>query len=103
MARGQIIVETSQLDAISTNVSDLADKYSAEYTTLYKLVSEMQSAWSGVDNTAYTTQIEGFKDDFQKMEALMREYASFLKDTASKYRETQASIISKAQQLQTNA
>ena len=83
MARGQIIVETSQLDTISTNVSDLADKYSAEYTTLYKLVSEMQSAWSGVDNTAYTTQIEGFKDDFQKMEALMREYASFLKDLST--------------------
>lgn len=103
MARGQIIVETSQLDTIATNVSDLADKYLAEYTALYKHVSEMQSAWAGADNTAYTTQIEGFKDDFQRMESLMREYASFLKDTASKYRATQADIKSKAQQLQTNA
>lgn len=103
MARGQIIVETSQLDSISTSVSDLADKYLSEYTALYTAVSEMQSAWAGTDNTAYTTQIEGFKDDFQRMEAIMREYASFLKDTANKYRTTQSEIKAKAQQLATNA
>lgn len=103
MARGQIIVETSQLDTISTSVSELADKYLAEYTALYTAVSEMQSAWAGTDNTAYTTQIEGFKDDFQKMETLMREYSSFLKDTANRYRTTQSDIKTKAQQLSVNA
>lgn len=103
MARGQIIVETSQLDAASQKVEGLADKYLSEYTSLYSLISEMQSAWAGADNTAYTTQIEGFKDDFQKMEALMRDYATFLKNTAAKYRSTQSDIKSKAQQLATNA
>lgn len=103
MARGQIIVETTQLDAAAQKVDDLADKYLAEYTALYNAVTEMQSAWSGVDNTAYTNQIGGFKDDFQRMENLMREYSSFLKETANKYRATQADIKTKAQQLATNA
>lgn len=103
MGLGQIVVETSQLDAVAQKVDGLADKYLSEYTALYTYVTEMQSAWAGTDNTAYTTQIEGFKDDFQRMENLMREYATFLKETAAKYRATQADIKSKAQQLATNA
>lgn len=103
MARGQITVETSQLDAAAQKVEGFADNYLSEYTALYTLVNEMQAAWSGTDNTAYTTQIEGFKDDFQKMEKLMREYATFLKESAAKYRAAQADIKSKAQQLATNA
>ena len=103
MARGQIIVETTQLDAAAQKVDALANKYLSEYTNLYRLVSEMQTAWAGTDNTAYTTQIEGFKDDFQKMEALMHDYATFLKETAAKYRATQIDIKTKAQQLATNA
>ncbi len=103
MSLGKIIVETSQLDAAAQKVDELADKYSSEYTALYTAVTEMQSSWAGTDNTAYTTQIEGFKDDFQRMEQLMRDYATFLRESAKKYRETQSEIKTKAQQLTTNA
>ncbi|MBQ2745336.1 MAG: WXG100 family type VII secretion target [Lachnospiraceae bacterium] len=103
MARGQITVETTQLDSVAEKVEGYADSYLREYTSLYSLVTDMQSAWAGVDNTAYTAQIEGFKDDFQKMEKLMRDYAAFLKQTAAKYRAAQADIKTQAQQLATNA
>lgn len=103
MARGQIIVDTTQLESVSTKVKDLADKYLAEYTALYNHVQEMQQAWSGTDNAAYTAQIEGFKDDFVKMEGLMREYAEFLESVVTNYRATQDDIKTRAQQLATNA
>lgn len=103
MAQGKIVVETAQLDAASTKVSELATNYKGEYDKLYKLVSELQNSWAGTDNTAYTTQIEGFKDDFEKMYALMEDYASFLKETAKKYRETQEQIKNDAAKLRTNA
>lgn len=103
MARGQIIVDTAQLDTVSAEVIKLADNYLAEYTALYGHISDMKQAWAGTDNDAYTTQIEGFKDDFQKMEGLMREYAEFLKSAAEKYRQTQSDVKTKAQQLATNA
>lgn len=67
MAQGKIIVETAQLDAASAKVGELAGIYKGEYEKLYKLVEELQASWAGADNTAYTTQIEGFRDDFEKM------------------------------------
>ena len=99
MARGQTIVETSQLDTTAANIEGLADTYNKNYMALFTAVQEMQAAWAGKDNTAYTTQIEGFRDDFQRMEQLMREYASFLKKSAAAYRQTQADIEAKARTL----
>lgn len=103
MGLGKIVVETSQLDAASAKVSELATNYKSEYDKLYKHVGELQSSWAGADNAAYTTQIEGFKDDFEKMYNLMEEYASFLKGAAKKYRDTQEQIKNDASKLQTNA
>lgn len=89
MAQGKIIVETAQLDAASAKVGELAGTYKGEYEKLYKLVEELQASWAGADNTAYTTQIEGFRDDFEKMYTLMTDYSDFLKTTAKRYRDTQ--------------
>ncbi|MDE6209403.1 MAG: WXG100 family type VII secretion target [Lachnospiraceae bacterium] len=103
MARGKIIVDTAKLDTIAKRVKSLADNYKTEYTKLYSHVSEMQSSWAGADNQAYTAQINGFKDDFQKMENIMRDYAGFLTKTAQKYRATQSDIKAKAKQLAKDA
>ena len=70
MARGQIIVETSQLDSAAGRVEDLANTYKTNYNGLFSTVQALQNSWSGTDNTAFTNQIEGFRDDFQRMEQL---------------------------------
>lgn len=89
MAQGKIIVETAQLDAASAKVGELAGTYKGEYEKLYKLVEELQASWAGADNTAYTTQIEGFRNDFENMEHIVRDYADFLRKTSSGYKTTQ--------------
>lgn len=103
MSKGQITVDTAQLDNVAEEVKKLADNYLAEYKALYEYVNDMKQAWAGIDNDAYTNQIIEFQDDFRKMEELMREYSEFLKSAAEKYRQTQADIKSKAQQLTINA
>lgn len=103
MAQGKIIVETAQLDAASAKVGELAGTYKGEYEKLYKLVEELQASWAGADNTAYTTQIEGFRDDFEKMYTLMTDYSDFLKTTAKRYRDTQDERKTAAAKLRTNA
>ncbi len=103
MARGQIIVETTQLDTAAGKVEELATNYFEEYTKLYELVTELQNAWAGADNTAYTNQINEFKDDFQRMKNLMDDYAQFLRETAAKYRSVQEEIKTGAQKLQIDA
>lgn len=99
MARGQIVVETSQLDSAAGRVEDLANTYKTNYTGLFSTVQALQSSWSGTDNIAFTNQIEGFRDDFQRMEQLMRDYAAYLRKTATTYRDTQNSIAQSAKSL----
>ena len=99
MARGQIVVETSQLDSAAGRVEDLANTYNTTSTPLFSTVQARQSSWSGTANPAFTNQIEGFRDDFQRMEQLMRDYAAYLRKTATTYRDTQNSIAQSAKSL----
>lgn len=80
-------------------MEDLANTYNTNYTALFATIQEMQNAWAGVDNTAFTNQIEGFRDDFQRMEKLMRDYAAYLRKSAATYRDTQNSIAQSAKTL----
>jgi len=99
MARGQIIVETARLDNTAAQVENMADSYKSSYTSLFSTVQEMQNAWAGEDNTAFTNQIEGFRNDFQNMEKLMRDYAAYLRKAAATYRETQDNVAATARTL----
>ena len=99
MARGKIIVETSRLDSTAGQVEHLADQYKSEYESLFGIVKELQNAWRGEDNVAFTNQIEGFRDDFQRMERLMRDYAAYLRKVAESYRTTQDNIVAQAKTL----
>lgn len=99
MARGKIIVETAQLDNVAGQVERLADTYETEYNNLFGTVRDLQAGWSGEDNVAFTNQIEGFRDDFQRMTKLMREYAAYLRKAATSYRDTQDNITNTAKTL----
>ena len=59
----------------------------------------MRAAWQGVDNQAFTTQIEGFRQDFEMMAKLMDEYSTFLRTAAKTYQQTQDEIVNQAQRL----
>ena len=96
MAQGKIVVETSRLDSTAAQVERLADQYQS---SLFGTVRDLQNAWSGEDNVAFTNQIEGFRNDFQKMERLMRDYAAYLRKVAESYRTTQDNVAAKAKTL----
>ncbi len=99
MAQGKIIVETSRLDSTANHVDELAETYEREYNALFGTVTELQEAWGGEDNVAFTNQIAGFRDDFQRMTKLMRDYAAYLRKAAESYRTTQDDIAAQAKTL----
>ncbi len=100
---GKIVVSTDDLDRAAKEVASKASDYEQNYNALYNLVNDLKSAWAGTDNNAYTDQINGFKNDFQKMKQLMDEYSEFLSNTAATYRQTQEEIAAKAKTLRTDA
>lgn len=98
MARS-ITVDPAKLESASSKIDQQSADYERIYKNLFSEVSAMKAAWAGTDNIAYTTQIEGFQDDLQKMTQLMRQYAEFLKLSAKTYRDTQNEVVNAAKRL----
>lgn len=99
MGRGKIVVETTQLDQTATRVENLAGTYNTTYTKLFQTVQGMKTVYGGKDSEAFITQIEGFQDDFERMETLMKDYATYIRKVAKAYRDTQDNIVSSAKTL----
>lgn len=95
----KILVTPEMLEQAATSIESLANEYKAQYTELYSTTGSLASTWSGADNVAFVNQIEGFKDDLEKMYTLMNRYAQYLRTTAKSYRDTQDSIIKQAKSL----
>ena len=95
----KIVVDPAQLDNAATQIDGQAADYERLYNQLFSEVSALGAAWQGKDNTAFVQQIEGFREDFQQMTQLMRDYSDFLKQSSKTYRETQENIVSAAKSL----
>ncbi len=94
-----IKVTPQDLQNASGQISSLAGEYKSEYEALFREVHEMQGKWDGQDNTAYTKQVDGFRDDFDNMYKLMIQYSEYLKSTAKAYADAQENIKSAATTL----
>ncbi len=94
-----IKVDPAQVRAAEQKVRGQAEEYTQLYTQLYAGVSELQSSWTGEDHDAFVTQIEGFKDDFDKMKTLMTQYADFLRAAAQTYADAQDQIAGAVRNL----
>lgn len=95
----KITVTPAELEKAASAIDGLAADYQTQYNNLYSETTNMKTAWQGRDNVAYINQIEGFKDDFAKMQTLMKNYADFLKKSAAAYRRTQEEITNRATKL----
>lgn len=94
-----IVVTPEQLESTAGSIEGLAADYQKQYSQLYTETDALASTWNGKDNIAFTSQIDGFKDDFEKMYDLMNQYASFLRRSAKAYRDTQDNVVAEAKKL----
>lgn len=99
MAGRTIKVDPAKLKSAAGQIDSQAAEYKRQYEQLFTEVNAMASAWQGADNIAYTTQIEGFRDDFTKMYDLMMKYSEFLKNSADVYQGTQDEVVTQAKRL----
>lgn len=95
----KIVVTPQELISAADSIEGLSGEYAQLYNALFSDVSGLQAAWQGKDNQAFTNQIEGFRDDFERMKALMDEYAAFLKNSAANYTAVQDAVTEGATKL----
>ncbi|MBR0133372.1 MAG: WXG100 family type VII secretion target [Lachnospiraceae bacterium] len=99
MADRTIIVDPAKLESTAGEIDTQAAEYKRLYEQLYSEVDSMASAWQGSDNLAFTSQIDGFREDFTAMYTLMTQYSEFLKNSAATYRSTQENVAASAKRL----
>ena len=95
----KIMVTPEMLEGAATSIEGLANDYKAQYNQLYAETGSLAQTWQGADNLAFVERIDGFKEDLEKMYALMNRYAEYLRTTAKAYRDTQNQVISQAKSL----
>jgi WXG100 family type VII secretion target len=95
----RIVVDPAQLNSVASRIDAQAAEYRKLYNKLFSDVGAMRAAWQGRDNQAFTTQIEGFRQDFEMMAKLMDEYSQFLKTSAATYQRAQDDTVNAAQRL----
>ncbi len=94
-----IQVTPKYLETAAGKIEGLAADYKAQYDALYQETGALAATYSGKDYKAFTDQIAGFKDDFEKMKTLMLNYADFLRKSARTYRNTQDTVTAEAKKL----
>ena len=94
-----IIVEPAVLDSSASAMEQVNTEYQQAFMRLYEQVDALKVAWQGKDNQAFTTQIQGYNEEFRQISALMSQYSEFLRSTARAYRDTQADLVSQVSRL----
>lgn len=95
-----IRVTPEQLTNAAAKIEGLAEEYKTLYERFYTETNAMSASWKGRDNIAFINQIDGFKDDFEKMFNAMTRYAEFLKTHAKTYSDAQDAVVAQAKKLQ---
>lgn len=96
---GTIRVEPAKLKSTASQIDAQAAQYKRLYEQLYTEVNAMKSAWNDAANIAFTSQVEGFKEDLEKMYKLMTQYSEFLVNAANTYETAQNNLIDGAKRL----
>ena len=94
----KIVVDPAKLEAAVTKIETEAADYRKNYTQLYTEIESLTS-WQGTDNLAFVNQIKGFEEDFNNMAKVLDDYATFLRNSATTYKTTQANVESSAKTL----
>lgn len=88
-----ILVTPENLRAQAAKVDNKAAEYYNRYRSLLSDVENFTSSdWTGEDANAFRQKVQGFEPDFSKMKELMEQYASFLRQAAANYQNTQENI-----------
>ncbi|MCD7905477.1 MAG: WXG100 family type VII secretion target [Clostridiales bacterium] len=96
-----IRVTPEELENVANQLEGWTDSYNSCYNQILSTASDLSSSWAGEAQQAYLTQINGFEDDFKNLYVLFNQYASFLRTSAKKYSETEATIRDSAKALST--
>lgn len=99
MAGNKWSVETEKLTASAQIIEDKTARYNAQYQKIYSEIADLRITWQGQSSDTFNQQLEGYRNDFQELENILKKYAEFLRATAANIEKAEDSINSAASSL----
>ena len=95
-------VETERLESSATVIEEKTANYNSEYNHIYEMVQDLRSEkWQGIASDTFNDRLEGYRNDFQEMENILKDYVQFLRTAAENYKSTEDAVTSEASRLYT--
>lgn len=85
-------VETQALKKSSQVIDDKTARYDAEIAKLYAEIANLRVEWQGQSSNTFNEKIEGYRNDFEELAKILREYSTFLRNTANHYEKVENSV-----------
>ena len=95
----KIMADPAKMRSYATKVGTEATDFKTNYTTMYKVIDGLKSAWTGKDNQAFANKINEYKSDFEAMYKAIESYKDFLNESAKAYEQAQTEIANAAGRL----
>lgn len=92
-------VEPDILVRSANVINDKTSRYETEVQNIYTAISDLKMQWKGQTSEAFNAKLEGYRNDFQELAKVLKEYANFLVQTANKYNATDNKLAGDAQRL----
>lgn len=95
----KIVVDTQHLLPASNSITEKANTYRQIKDNLFHEINYMGSNWQGSDNLAFVNQVNGFKDDFDQLHAILLQYAEMLQLVDKEYQKAISESLSIANSI----
>jgi len=96
MAATNFQVTPEYLESQAAKVEGQCVQYNSMWNRIYQEKDTLQQYWKGEANQAYCNQLNGFRDDFQRLKDILTAFTAYIKDSAKKYRDTDQRLAADA-------
>ena len=92
-------VTTEELLRSASLLEEKVNEYQGQYEKMYAEVENLRVHYQGQSSEAFNTQINAFKPALEEMASIVRNYITYLKNTANKYTTTEDAFTDSANAL----
>lgn len=93
-------VTTEKLEKAAEGILEKTSRYNAEYTKLYTELQSLKSAqWQGIASDAFNAKLDSYRNTFEQLETVLKDFAEGLKIRARNYNDTENAVKDAADAL----
>ncbi|OPY59244.1 MAG: hypothetical protein A4E55_00297 [Pelotomaculum sp. PtaU1.Bin035] len=92
-------VEPQRLNNSAKVINDKVSEYNREVAGIYSAIDNLAVEWKGQTSDTFKQQIEGYRNDFDKIAEILTGYSNMLVKAATKYDTTDSKLAGDAKRL----